>query len=188
MDIKLIVARDRNGAIGKKGDMPWKLSSDLRYFKRVTSGNVVIMGYNTYYSLGMKALPNRENIIVSSHHDMILKLSTIQQRNLHVASTLSSALVLASNPLFVMASQSRNVLQDNYSTWIIGGSLIYGLALQNNFVDEAHVTEVNTVVEDPDVFFKYQFTKDKWKVVKGGSNDVTIDNPLEYQRFIYTRK
>ena len=63
--ISIIAAVSDNWAIGRGGDMPWHLSEDLRYFKKVTSGNTVIMGRKTFDSIG-KPLPNRRNFVISS--------------------------------------------------------------------------------------------------------------------------
>ena len=65
MTLSLIVAVSKNGFIGKDGSLPWQISEDLKKFRKITSNSVVIMGKNTYLSIG-KALPNRENIIVST--------------------------------------------------------------------------------------------------------------------------
>ena len=65
MTLSLIVAVSKNGFIGKDGSLPWQISEDLKRFRKITSNSVVIMGKNTYLSIG-KALPNRENIIVST--------------------------------------------------------------------------------------------------------------------------
>lgn len=65
--ITLIVARARNGAIGRNGAMPWHLPEDLRFFQRETLGGALIMGRNTWDSLPVKPLANRSNIIVSSN-------------------------------------------------------------------------------------------------------------------------
>ena len=59
-----VVAVSKNGVIGKDGKLPWHFSSDLKFFKTLTSGHTVIMGRKTFDSIG-KALPNRENIVVS---------------------------------------------------------------------------------------------------------------------------
>ena len=64
MKLCLIVAVSKNGCIGKDGSLPWQISEDLKRFRKITSNSVVIMGRNTFLSIG-KALPNRENIIVS---------------------------------------------------------------------------------------------------------------------------
>lgn len=60
----MIVAAARNGTIGRNNSLPWRLSEDLRYFRRVTMGKPVIMGRRTYESIG-RPLPGRDNIVVS---------------------------------------------------------------------------------------------------------------------------
>ena len=63
MRISLIVALTENRVIGLDGVMPWYLSGDLKYFKRVTMGAPIIMGRKTFDSIG-RALPGRTNIII----------------------------------------------------------------------------------------------------------------------------
>ena len=60
----LVVARARNGVIGRDNALPWRLPADLAYFKRVTLGHPVIMGRRTWESIG-KPLPGRHNIVVT---------------------------------------------------------------------------------------------------------------------------
>jgi dihydrofolate reductase len=62
--ITLIAAVGKRNELGFKNQLPWKLPADLKHFKNYTYGKVVIMGYNTYLSIG-KELPGRRNIIVS---------------------------------------------------------------------------------------------------------------------------
>ncbi|ART83092.1 dihydrofolate reductase [Oceanisphaera profunda] len=64
MIVALIVAMTRNGVIGKDNAMPWHLPADLAYFKQTTLGKPIVMGRNTFNSIG-RALPGRRNIIVS---------------------------------------------------------------------------------------------------------------------------
>lgn len=61
---KAIVAMSLNRAIGKDNRLPWHLPEDLRWFKKLTTGNVIIMGRKTWDSIG-KPLPNRESIVVT---------------------------------------------------------------------------------------------------------------------------
>ncbi len=62
--ISIIVAVADNGVIGDKNSLLWHISEDLRNFKRVTTGHPVVMGRNTYLSLG-RPLPGRTNVVVS---------------------------------------------------------------------------------------------------------------------------
>ncbi len=62
--LSLIVAKSRNGVIGIDGDLPWKLSSDLKFFKAATIGKPVLMGRVTWESLPF-ALPGRPNLVLT---------------------------------------------------------------------------------------------------------------------------
>lgn len=63
-EIVLVAAVGENDVIGSDGDMPWKLSTDLKRFKRLTLGCPLVMGRKTFQSIG-RPLPGRENIVVS---------------------------------------------------------------------------------------------------------------------------
>jgi dihydrofolate reductase len=62
--LSIIAAVAENGVIGRDGDMPWKLSTDLKRFKALTTGKPVLMGRKTFASIG-RPLPNRLNIVVT---------------------------------------------------------------------------------------------------------------------------
>lgn len=63
--IALIVAVARNGVIGRDGDLPWRLSSDLKAFRRLTMGKPIIMGRRTWATLHKKPLDGRDNIVMT---------------------------------------------------------------------------------------------------------------------------
>jgi dihydrofolate reductase len=67
----LVVARSINWGIGFNNQIPWKLPSDLKMFKKITTSgsekNAIIMGRKTFDSIGKKALPNRTNIVISQN-------------------------------------------------------------------------------------------------------------------------
>ena len=62
--LKAVVAMASNRIIGKDGDLPWKLSEDLKWFKKMTVGFPIVMGRKTMESLG-RPLPKRRNIVIS---------------------------------------------------------------------------------------------------------------------------
>lgn len=64
-ELVLIAAVARNGIIGADNDMPWRLSSDLKHFKKLTLGKPVIMGRKTFLSFGGKPLPGRPHVVIS---------------------------------------------------------------------------------------------------------------------------
>lgn len=63
--IAIVVARGKNGVIGRDGDLPWRLRSDLQRFKAITLGKPCIMGRKTWESLPLKPLPGRLNLVLS---------------------------------------------------------------------------------------------------------------------------
>ncbi len=65
MNISIIAAIAQNGIIGNNNKLIWHISEDLKRFKKLTSGNPIIMGRKTYESLPIKPLPNRKNIILT---------------------------------------------------------------------------------------------------------------------------
>lgn len=123
----IIVAVDKRLGIGADNDLLWMgdLPDDLAYFKRMTTGASVIMGRNTFDSMG-KPLPNRENIVVSSRPVGVSGVLT--------AASLTSAYELARYPIFVM-----------------GGGRVYADAI--NDMDRLYVTEVDAEFPQATVFF-----------------------------------
>ena len=66
MKLALICAMSENRVIGRDNGLPWHLSEDLKYFRRTTMGNCMIMGRNTWESIG-RALPGRTSIVITSN-------------------------------------------------------------------------------------------------------------------------
>ena len=121
--LSMIFACDEQGAIGKDGDLPWRQSSDLQFFKRTTLNKTVVMGRKTWDSLG-RALPKRRNIVMT-------------RRGLDAeVETMSFDEVMA--------------LANEEEVMVIGGGEIYALFLPH--AKEIHRTVVHTVVEDADTF------------------------------------
>lgn len=106
MTVSIIVATSVNGVIGNKNTLPWHYPEDLKYFKQQTTGKAIIMGRKTFDSIG-RALPNRQNIVVTSSPDLY-KVSGVEFTN-----SIQNALNLAKSS----------------EVFIIGGSQIYAQAL-----------------------------------------------------------
>jgi dihydrofolate reductase len=64
--IAFLWAQDENGIIGNQGTLPWSLPNDLKYFKKMTQENAIVMGRKTFEGMGRRALPNRINIILTT--------------------------------------------------------------------------------------------------------------------------
>ncbi|EAQ02798.1 Dihydrofolate reductase [Pseudooceanicola batsensis HTCC2597] len=135
--ITLVVARDRNGAIGKDGGIPWHLPGDLKMFQRETTGGALIMGRHTWESLPAKPLNRRLNIVVTSRPDTA-KL---------ICETVGEAVRLAE-------------AEGYFRIYGIGGAGIYRDMLP--LADRLLVTEVETAVENADTFFP-EFDEEEWQ-------------------------
>lgn len=124
-----IVAVSENLAIGKAGKLPWHYPADLKHFKETTMGNAVVMGSNTWRSIG-KPLSGRLNIVLSRRAQIDSAQDLIFLRNEEEAVELS-----------------RYLKGDLY---VIGGSKIYELFTPH--IDTWLVTEIPITVENADVF------------------------------------
>ena len=129
-----IVAIAKNYAIGKGGKLPWHYAADLEFFKETTTGNAVVMGANTWRSIG-KPLPNRLNIVLSGSSSV-------------------------TPPESVMRLSDKDEILDlakylDRDVYIIGGSKTY--AEFADVIEKWIVTEVPVTVEDADTFMPADF-------------------------------
>ena len=138
--ISMIVARSRNHVIGKDNQMPWKISADLQFFKKVTMGHPVIMGRKTWESIG-RPLPGRRNIVVSRNTE--LKLTGAE-----VVHSLDAAL---------------STLKGFPRVFVIGGEQLFTQAFPK--ADRLFITEIDIDVDGGDTFFEVP-TQSEWKEVE----------------------
>ena len=134
MKLSIIVAVAENGCIGINNSMPWYLPADLKHFKRLTSGNIVIMGRKTYDSIGGKPLPNRQNIVISRNADFSfdgIKTVTSIEQALDVANSMAE-------------------ISGIEEAFIMGGAQIYEQTLP--LAQRLYITEVKKTVTG-DAFF-----------------------------------
>ena len=127
--ITIIAAIGANKELGKDNDLIWHLPADLKRFKKRTTGHPIIMGRNTFESIG-KPLPNRRTIIITRN-------TSYQKEGCEVVHSLEDAIEL-------IASQE--------DAFIIGGAQIYKEAMEKNVVDQLDITKVHQDF-DADVFF-----------------------------------
>ncbi|TNM62223.1 dihydrofolate reductase [Aliirhizobium smilacinae] len=133
--LAIVVAVARNGVIGRDGDMPWKLSTDLKRFKAMTLGKPMIVGRKTLDSFGGKPLPGRPHIIVT--RDLSSHIEGAQ-----LAGSVEAAVAIAQ----VVAAETG---VDEIG--IIGGGEIYRQSI--DLVERLYVTHVETDIADGDTFF-----------------------------------
>ena len=127
--ITIIAAIGNNNELGKGNDLIWHLPADLKRFKKRTTGHAIIMGRNTFESIG-KPLPNRRTIIITRD-------TSYQKEGCEIVHSLEDAIAL---------------IADREDAFIIGGAQIYKEAMEKNLVYQLDITKVYQDF-DADVFF-----------------------------------
>ena len=158
--MKLILAVDENWGIGKDNKMLFHLKKDLKHFKEITIGNIVIMGRNTYESMG-QALPDRENIILTRNSDYKADDAKI-----------------FNNPADIL-SYIKNSKKE---VFVIGGSQIAEIFL--SYVDEAIITKIKAK-KDADTYL-HNFDQDKDFEIVSKSQDHEEDG-IHFSYVTYRR-
>ena len=132
-EIKMIVALDRAGIVGKGNKIPWQLKRDMKTFKRLTKNNVIIMGRKTFESIG-KPLPKRKNIVLTTNN--AFKVDGVAR-----ASSISDAIDIAE-------------MADGFSDiFVCGGEKVYKSFIP--LANHLYVTMVDCRVEKGDAKFVY---------------------------------
>lgn len=158
----IIVAYDKHFGIGANNDLLWQrnLPADLQHFKVTTTGQAIIMGWNTYQSIG-RPLPNRQNIVIS---DRPVSINGV---------TIVNSLQVA-----------YDTVEDGRETFVIGGGQIYALAFDT--VDRILATEVNALFEQATVFFP-AVDYVKWREINRKNNLADDKNMYNYDFVTYER-
>ena len=157
--ISLIVAASENGVIGRDGDLPWRLSDDLRRFKAVTMGKPIVMGRKTWESIG-RPLPGRQNIVVSRQPGLKIEGADV------VASPAAAVDV---------AAGAEEIM-------IIGGSEIYKLFLP--LADRVYLTRVHA---DVDGDARFPALGDDWRLVSDERHAADDRNEYDMSFRLYAR-
>lgn len=165
--LSIVVAIARNGVIGAKGGLPWKLSSDLKRFKRDTMGKPIIMGRKTWESIG-RALPGRPNIVVTRQKDYVAQGADVVQ-------SLDAAILLAENRISALGLQPEICL--------IGGGQLYKTGLP-----KARRLYVTHVMADPDGDTHFpEIHPEEWQVVSRESFPAGEKDSAETLYVVYER-
>ena len=152
----IVVAIAENGIIGREGRLPWHLPSDLKHFKKTTMGHPLLMGRNTFESIG-KPLPGRDNLVLTRNRDL----------------SFPGCIMLNS------VEDAVDFCRKYEKVFIIGGGDIFRITL--DITDVIIVTQLRREVEG-DVFFP-RIDSSKFKIVE--STDYDIEEPysiIRYQR------
>ncbi len=126
--LSIVVAVGKNLEIGKDNKLLWNIPEDLAHFKSITQGKTIIMGKNTYLSIG-RALPNRKNVVITDD-DSLDNVEGI-----------------------VVYKDINKCILENDNAMVIGGASIYRQML--DYCDTLHISHVDLSFEDADTFFPH---------------------------------
>ncbi len=160
--ISIIVAIAGNRAIGRKNKLLWHISADLKRFKKITAGHAVIMGKNTYFSLPVRPLAKRRNIVISDNeHDRF--------EGCEMAYSIEEAIRLCDS------------VKENF---VIGGASVYRQFLPH--ARKLYITQVHRNFE-ADTFFP-EIDPEIWEITE--REDIINDpqNDFSYSFITYQRK
>ncbi len=156
MNISIIVAVDKNWGIGKDNTIPWYISADLKRFKRLTTGNVIVMGKNTWFSLPKRPLPNRKHIVLTSSK---------------MSNDFEGAIICTE------ISKSFDLMDKEKENFIIGGASIYKAFLP--YANKLYLTVIHKAYE-VDTFFP-EIIEKNWELV---SKEDFLEEKIPYTNLI----
>ena len=161
--ITIIAAIANNNALGKDNDLIWHLPADLKRFKQVTSGHHILMGRNTFESIG-KPLPNRTTVIITRNNNY-------KAAGCIVVDSIEKALEVSKN---------------DDQIFIIGGAQIYKQAMESNWVDQLDITQVHHSFE-ADVYFP-EIDSEIWEEISREDFSADKKNQYNYSFIRYKKR
>ncbi len=176
--MELILAKDINNGISKNGIIPWKSAKDMKHFYDITSGNIVIMGKNTYFSLPIKNRPlkDRLNIVLTNNPENYIHLN-----NNNVIFTNNDKITTHIDKLLANNNNEElfPYLNNNFKIIIIGGKQIY-----EKYINECSKIWLTIIKKDYDcdLFFDFELETNKYnKKIYYDDVNLTI---YEYNKII----
>jgi dihydrofolate reductase len=160
--ITIIAAIANNNALGKDNDLIWHLPADLKRFKKVTTGHYILMGRNTFESIG-KPLPNRTTVVITRNKDY-------KAEGCVVVDSIEKAIEVA---------------KEDEHLFIIGGAQIYKQTMASNLVDQLDITQVHHSF-DADVYFP-EIDVNIWKEVSREDFSADEKNKYDYSFISYKK-
>jgi dihydrofolate reductase len=162
MIISQIVAASLNNVIGKNKALPWKMPTDMAYFKNTTWSHHIVTGRRNYEAEG-KALPGRVNIVLTRNFNYKIPDGIVVQR-------FDDAINIASQV-------------DEEELFVVGGAEIYKLSMP--YTDRIYLTRIHTIIEG-DTFYPEPDWKD-WKEESRESHLKDEQNPYDFDFIVFER-
>ena len=160
--LSIVVAKAKNNIIGKDNKLLWHLPEDLKRFKQLTTGHVIIMGRKTFKSLG-RVLPNRKHVIFSKNPDF-----KVDDPNVEIVNSML---------------QIQEYIENEEENFVLGGAMIYNLLMP--YVKKMYVTEIDKDF-DGDTFFP-KIQENLWKEVKREKGNIDGLSEFQYDYVEYER-
>ena len=161
--LSIIVAKAKNNVIGKNNQLIWHLPEDLKHFKELTTGHTIIMGKNTFESLG-RVLPNRKHIVFANNGELDINDENVQ--------TVSSI------------GEIQYLIDGNEESFVIGGAMMYKVLMP--YCDKMYITEI-----DEEFYGDAKFPEidlGKWKIIDEKIGVKDDKNVLNYRFVTYKKK
>lgn len=163
MILSAIAAVSQNNVIGLKNDLPWHLSADMKFFKRITFGHAVILGRKSYEAFG-RAYPGRPNFVVTRQKDYTLADATVVHS---IEEAIERAKEIEKEEIF-----------------ILGGAKIFEQSLP--VIDRIYITRIYEDFEGDTFFPEVDFNE--WKLVKDEQHEPDEKNKYKYAFQTWERK
>lgn len=163
MKISIISALAKNRVIGKKNALPWYLPADLKHFKETTMGKPIVMGFNTFKSIGEKPLPGRKNIVLTKDANYQVPESCL---------------------LATSIDEMLKICKDDPEVMICGGASVYQQFLP--VADRLYLTYIDHDFEG-DIFFP-EFNANEWREVSREAHQPDEKNQYPYSFVILERR
>ncbi|MEY4877347.1 MAG: hypothetical protein RL708_2497 [Bacteroidota bacterium] len=165
MHISIIVATSKNNAIGVNNQLPWHLPADLKYFKQLTTGHVMVMGSNTYLSIG-KPLPNRTTIVITSQQNPSWAVDGI-----YIVHSINEAI------------EKAKALNET-ECFIIGGAKIYEQTI--HLANKIYNTKIDIELDKADAFFP-TLNELEWKTISEEKHEADEKNKMNYSFIVQAK-
>lgn len=166
----VIVAIGNNNEIGKNNKLLWHIPEDLKKFKEITSGKTVIMGRNTFESIG-KPLPNRHNIVLSKNSKSLsgndnIKTASCYKENIEEGQNSEKSKCNEKLEIFDDFSEIvEKYKNSDEEVFIIGGAQVYKKALELGIVEKLYISHIDFSDNEADAYFP-EIDCSMWKKVE----------------------
>lgn len=160
--LSIIVAKAKNNVIGKNNQLIWHLPEDLKHFKELTTGHTIIMGKNTFESLG-RVLPNRKHIVFAYEGELNIDNDNVQR--------VSSI------------DEIKELIDSEEEAFVIGGAMMYKVLMP--YCEKMYITEIDEEF-DGDVKFP-EIDLSKWQIANSVPGIKNEKNPFDYNYVTYEK-